>query len=534
MRLFNKENLYRLRPYIYLSLVYAVVHSFLLLNKSFFWDDWIWMQNPAEHRIALDELGIVFFKPFLHDLIQWPLFYIKLYVFLCNLAAGLLFYKSLKILKIADSKMTLLASCLFLLLPYNIFGRSTICTVQNSLSTVLFFLGYLSYLKFRKNINYLYLLTSVVVFTFSFNTPSFLILYIALLFCTEMAYSKSPKGTLKKLALVAFATIVHAALYFAAKNHFVPVQGIYADYNKVSFAINNLIRLILDRGAYVFFNPVTFSIFGKDLANAGDRVLVVIYSITFYAPIFLFYRRKDYKNMWLSAAGAGLVLAAIFPYIAVGKMPTTYSWDTRHQLLLPLGASIWFLSFFNLLSSYKIKNILMIGLVFACGIGSVRMYLSVQGLRYHDLAIQNEFRKLMNSKQTAAYVLSERAHPPGVMEQEWNFYELTGMAYKVLGTQSNFVILASHIGTFNVMAIPESFGNYKNRYMVSQAKWAEPFYCLKIHELVHMNELRSLSILIDEFFYPKIVFEEKINNIYHLEKTAARTQNGSFVTCDHN
>lgn len=150
-----------------------------------------------------------------------------------------------------------------------------------------------------------------------------------------------------------------------------------------------------------------------------------------------------------------------------------------------------------LIQAAKHRKVVFVVLLLLFGFASIRMHLSLQGLSYQEQSLQAEIRRVFDS-QPGSYVLTDRGLPPGVMDHDWNFYEFTGMIYKNKGTQQDFLILASHMGTLSLAGIPESFGNYKERYMASKAKWAAPYYCLKLNELVRMDEWNSLSMLIGE------------------------------------
>lgn len=506
------------RTYLGLFLIYLIVHSFLLLNKSFYWDDWIWVLNPNEFRIALNELGVVFFKDSLTRIVQWPIVGIKSFVFCCFFFSGIFLYNVLKKLSFLDPKLIFFTTALYFVMPFNIIGRSTICTIPYAVSVFFLFLGLLTYLEFRLSKKYAWLILALPALTFSFNTTSVLVVYIAAMMALELALGYNDKVNLrqyvKRISIVFGVVLIHTVIFFYIKNKYFPVHGVYADYNKVGLTPMVIARLFF-KSAGFFLEPLAFSFGGKDFIRS--KYLRAIYVLLFYLPAALALVKKNRQAMWVSLVGIGLVLAAIFPYLAVDKYPTTLSWDSRHQLLIPVGGSIWFFGAFMLIQKEKIRQILFVLLLVFFSFGTTRMYLSVQGLRYQDLSLQSELNKIIDPQKPGSYVLSDRGRPPGVMDHDWNFYEFTGMIYKNKGTQQDFLILASHMGTLTLSGIPESFGNYKGRYMVTNVKWTEPYTCLKMNELVRMNEWAALSMLFDEVTNDKQIVD-RIANVYRLDK----------------
>jgi hypothetical protein len=518
--------------YIYLTVFYTLIHGFLILNQSFFWDDWIWVLNPNEFRTALGELGVVFFKPFFYEIFKQPIFVIRSFVFLNYFIAALFFYKSL--LKIfSDNHFNILfCSLIFIAMPYNIIGRSSLCTMPYSLSFALFFMGYFSYLKFRMDhLRYMFFV-SILFFTLSFNTTSILVLYAAVMFLTEFLFFEKSKRFIKKLILLSVLIVLHTALFYVIKINFFPTSGVYATYNKLSFNLQIIYKLVILHGPFYFFEPLIFSALGKDLVSSNVKTVMILGSVSLYSPLLWSIYKKDLKSfLWIMAAII-LILSALFPYVIVGKQPYTYNWDSRHQLLIPMGAAVWFLIVFNFFKNIQFRTLLYSLLLICFSFGTVRMYLSVQGLRYQDLALQRGLLQLTDVSAPASYLLLNRESSPGMMNHEWNFYELTGMLYQKTGRQINPVILASHYGGFKDPELwVSSLGDYKARYMLKEAQWKPPFYCIKLSENHHMSEWQALKYLFEEYFGSDELFNVNIEKIYKFKKNEAETKDNKPTRC---
>lgn len=55
------------------------------------------------------------------------------------------------------------------------------------------------------------------------------------------------------------------------------------------------------------------------------------------------------RNVVLILVGIAAFGLAVLPYLVVGKMPALGDWDSRHQILVPLGASLMLVGLVTLL-----------------------------------------------------------------------------------------------------------------------------------------------------------------------------------------
>jgi hypothetical protein len=518
--------------FVYFTICFVFIHGFLVLNQSFFWDDWIWVLNPNEFRLALDELGVVFFKPQLHLLFQQPVSVIRFFVFICYFIGSAFFYKSLKKILVNDPWGAFLTSLVFVSLPYNIIGRSSLCTAPYAISFAFFYIGYFCFLKFRESGKKIFLVMSLVCSTLSFNTTSFLVLYVAVYLLTCLFDFKKNKSYYLYLAASGLLFFAHVVLFFVIKTMYFPTSGAYAAYNKVHFDIVSIIRLLTYDGSFAFFEPLFFSFLGKDIVTQNHRIIGAVAVIIFYFPTIWLYSKKMFlKAIWFTAAQI-ICFAALFPYTVVGKKPYVYNWDSRHQLLMSLGISLWFYLVLQLIPTAKIKNMIYAVLICVFTWGTVRMYLSTQGLRYQDLSLQNQLVAAIDIQSRGSYILLNRGSSPGMLSHDWNFYELTGMIYQSTGNHVNPVIIGSHLAGFsNPDLWLTEFQKYRNRYMVQDATWGQPYYCLRLTENVFMSEWTALEFLFDEYLGDQDEFKKKINGIYKIDKTKAEVLDQQQIRC---
>lgn len=96
-------------------------------------------------------------------------------------------------------------------------------------------------------------------------------------------------------------------------------------------------RLLLPaQGVYQGYNSIE-----PELLTAMSVITIWTGSLAVVAAILVWHRRHQ---DWLSGApillaGGTLCALALTPYIAVGEIPPWRGWNTRHELLLPIGAA---------------------------------------------------------------------------------------------------------------------------------------------------------------------------------------------------
>lgn len=517
------------RHYIYLIGIYCIVHLFLLLNKSIFWDDWIWFLNPDQYEFVLHELGIVFLKSLFLVLIQQPIFQIKLLVFLCYLLSGLLFFESLKLLKIFDNKMSFWVSILFMILPFNILARAAVVsTLIYPFSFLFFFFGFWLYLKFRRSQTALekrlFLIVSFGAITLSFNTASIMLVYILALLAAEVVLNRDLKRNeiLKAMAVVGGLAFIHVLVFYFIKNSFFPAYGDYVGYNHVEISSSTIKHWLTKGIASAMMDPILFSFFGKTISSFISLKMRSLEWLLIWIPVVVSYRLKKYESMGLALTGIALALAAFFPYIAVGKTPDMYEWSSRHALLMPLGTSLWLgslLTVFNSVSAkVRFRNFLALSMVLIFSQGTIRLYLAAQGFRYQDISLQNALVDKIDTREPAIYLLNGESSP-GVSDRVWRTYEIQGMLYSMSGQQNHLIIPKLEWSVFSNADFNLMNSEYKKRMMIGQVKWAEPFYCLSIQELKPMNDFNILFLLISEYWEPAAVFAGKLKQFYDFKKT---------------
>lgn len=525
-----------LKEYIGLIGIYTIVHFSLLMNRGIFWDDWIWVLNPDEFRIALSELGVVFLKSFFLETVTWPTWAAKLYVFLSFMVSGLFFFKSLKRLNFLDNRNLFLISLFFLVLPYNTVGRSAAySTIIYTTSYLLFFAAYDLYLKYRTSVvsgwpASISILLSVLLFTLSFNMTSVLPFYVIIIFFTEIFLLKDRKDfkSYRPMFFKMAFICLHVLIFYLVKISLFPAHGTYAGYNSLSLSFSTFKEVLGEGTARAVFEPVVFSFFGKDISLFLKFNLKFLYLLLMWAPVIYFKYKNKHFEMKLALVSIVILWFSTLPYSAVSKMPDTYDWDSRHSILYPLGVALWLGSIFTCFANARLYKKVAVFFVLVFSVATLRLYVSVHGFYYQDLYLQTELNRYVKPERAELYVLSGN-FVSGVLERRWRIYEPQGMLFIKHGIQNNLVFAHQDWESFSKSELLGNEKEYDKRLMVKRTERVEPFYCLKNTSDRKLSELDILKILYFEKLNEKDLFFIRIQQIANIEKSEINLLNSDCV-----
>ncbi len=303
-----------------LFVLYTMSHFGLvfLLNAKF-WDDWtLWNTEIEVIRSQFKQNGIilagelhVFLRPFS------PWIY-KILTFILWFFSGMLLYKIARNSSLIKNKQhAFYLSLLFLITPY-FSARVSIINFPYLVCLFLFLLAW--------SISNKHKTLSLILFFLSFNTQSLLMFY-ALPFVDNFHkfYNVNKFKGVLKWSINNSLFIILPFVFFAIKNIYFPPNGAYEDYNQI-FSIKtlfyNLPKLMVDY-CYLTINVLLFLI------------------ISIISWVFIKNREAESNNnlYYLILGFISLFLGA-FPYMIVGHIPTFDDWNSRHQLLLPIGLSL--------------------------------------------------------------------------------------------------------------------------------------------------------------------------------------------------
>lgn len=323
-----------------LVLVYFFAHGgiFLSLN-AVYWDDWVLYKagdgvitamfheaNPMLEFASVLHINLLKLGPWSYRVLQYLLMF----------STGIFLWLILGRIKFLNQDEKYQIVVLFLVLPLYA-ARVALINFPGTLCYAIFFIAWFMLAK----IEYLAVrILTLGLFLISFRNNAFLVFYslpIAYLYYVEKGFTW--KGVLS-WCWRRIDFLLLPIIYFTIKTlYFLPTRH-YSLYNQIN------LENVLGRWWYVL--PFIL------LAGSVGVALV----------IGLRAGKRIDRNFLLVSFGVILIFIAMFPFLAVGKVPRFYDWDSRFQLLMPLGTSIVLVGFNNLIAgSFKVALLTLLGVV---------------------------------------------------------------------------------------------------------------------------------------------------------------------------
>lgn len=435
---------YSRNPYLVLTILYSIASIFILFDRGFFVDDWVIFNNSVAGvkdlfaGVGLWNTGIGHLHLYISGLAHSVLLY-RLIIFGAYLLASLLFYKALTFFDFFNNTQRLVLALIFVALPFNS-ARITINCLHYAICFPVFLLAYVLFLQHLKNASAILQRCLALVFFFiSFITNSFVIFYLVV--PLTILFQHYQPGVpllfyykpLRKNADFILVPVVFVLL----RSFWLKPEGLYKDsaYNSI-----NIFRII--KTPFNLFKSFSESIFGLSKIVPPDFYfwIVPLGLIVYYGTVKQLSadQLNGVNNKKMTYAGLFLFLLGALPYCLVDKYPSFYGlYDSRHQLLLGFGASLLFLSAFNMIQ-LRYKNILLsvfIALLLLC---QINLYLQYQFDAYRQESFIEKIKNDSTFREKHMIRLHDGLNKDNTLQ--WRFYALAGMVKKVYGTQHSLII----------------------------------------------------------------------------------------------
>jgi hypothetical protein len=143
---------------------------------------------------------------------------------------------------------------------------------------------------------------------------------------------------------------------------------------------------------------------------------------------------KSRKIFILLAAGALALFLAILPY-AVGRyVPRFYEWDSRHQILMPLGVALILVWFINTL---QIKGSYILIVLLACLINN-KNYYELNRDWNQQKNIMHKLSMINRNNGSTVFLFNNKLN--WAIKRGLRFYEYTGWIKESLSSDSCFAL----------------------------------------------------------------------------------------------
>lgn len=434
-----------------LIVLYAVAFFPMLTNPGIFWDDWT-IFNIGSRWVAkqFGSVGIPLFGSFFNGVfaVSKGALAFRFLTFFAYLIAALLLNGILKHVREIDPASRFLLVAFFALFPVNS-ARIAVVTTPYAICYVLFFFAFWLTAGYLSSRNIAYRLLAIPVFLLSFLTNSLLVFYVIILLYiayVEWPNLGSPRAFVRRA--VAYADfILLPVVFWIVRVSWLSPTGLYARYN--AFTSVGLLGLPLSI-------PTAFVTSFVDVMNGAAGLLLTNLFVVLVGAAILYVVLSERitpteagpSDARLLALGGAAFVAAVFPYVAVDKMPTMFNWLSRHQLLVPLGASI--LLYYGLrllltrLGAPPTAQLFVFSVIIAAFVAyNAQTYVSYQTDWFKQGSLIRNFQHSWQMKRGTTFVFEDHTLPLNAAQRTYNFYEYTGLMKYAFGNEKRFGINAN-------------------------------------------------------------------------------------------
>ncbi|MDQ7057298.1 MAG: hypothetical protein Q9N62_02095 [Ghiorsea sp.] len=156
-------------------------------------------------------------------------------------------------------------------------------------------------------------------------------------------------------------------------------------------------------------------------------------------------RKRDSIKVLFYVALFSLVCLylAAFPYVVVGKTLSFLDWESRDQILLPLGFSLLLFVIVRLVAKLfgeKTGLILVVAIVSLFIVKNGEVYYSYLLGNIKQQALIEEFKSNDLIRSNTSFFVSDRTQELNTLNRVYRFYEWTGLLRKTFGDQKRFAV----------------------------------------------------------------------------------------------
>jgi len=443
------------REILAVTVIYVLAHGLMLLNRGLFWDEWMYFRQSRELLVDLGrQLGstwpdITSWLPFGSPFSIWAT---RVLMFACFLGVALLTLRLSRRLCHLDAEARIVLASLVAVFPV-MSARDAIADFPYPVSLALFMFGWAlldGTIDARGWRAWLPRVTALVAFFLSFRTASLGMFYIVpvvwMIWRSGVTWHR-PKE-MAFAALRRFDMAIPLLVFWLLRTSAAAPSGLFADYNILTWdsfaAARHLVPQALQQSLVEAFTRMPEVAWWPAVLLGALAAGVALRSATTGEATDVSRRRS--VAIWLMTAGTGLALVvlAVYPYLAVGKIPGFTEFLTRHQLLVPFGAALIIVGLVRALTDGAgLPHAVRVGLftvVIAVCVGTVvGDHLSYQREWYKQIGMIEALRQAPEARAGHAFLFDDRVKRLNINDRAWRrFYEYAGLFEQAFGTHDRF------------------------------------------------------------------------------------------------
>ena len=510
-------------PEIMAFLLYSCSHFFILLNNGVYWDGWVLYESKKEvvqniYKQILNHAGFV--ASSIHNLILSAKQSVTLYHILTFVIYGLaIFFLGgiLRKIKEIDKLSRFFILTFFAIFPLNM-ARISIINFSYCICYLVFYASFFILTEYLNNKNIIYRILSLLGFFFSFLTNSLLFFYLTIFFYIFYHHRNEVKKAddVIRVMLKYIDFIMLPVVFWSIRNGYFQPTGFQKYRNSITAS-----RIV--RGFGLSLISYFYSFFDIIYVSFRSMTFIVLAFILAASSFIAKLKKTTSYNLLtdtkLFTTGVVFFYIAILPYCVVSKLPQLKDWHSRHQLLIPLGASLMLFYGIKLLSNLlKLKKeltlVLFVTFVAAFIFYNNKIYLDYQRDWYKQLSVMDKMKNSAIFYKNTSFLFKDETKDLDAMNRRYRFYEYTGMMKHVFGDEKRF-------GIDHKFVMPKDLNDVKGyfcaAYSLKDYVYSKPQYLITIrHGTYNLNYRSTLKLIFASYFMSK-KFNDIIKNIVDIE-----------------
>jgi len=289
------------------------------------------------------------------------------------------------------------------------------------------------------------------------------------------------------------------------KTIFLSPQASYSGYNQITQ--RGLISAVI--ATFTSFNLSFIKIISNALMMKYSLIIVLLCFIS--CVLFIKKQNKKisdpYQPLKMFLIGCFIFYFGTYSYYVVGLSPSIYDWNSRHQLLTPLGAC--FMLYFGIeyllsrlkINKIEIKNAIFLSLLLLFTYTNVFTYFSYLKDWYKQVALMENIKTNNNIKSHHTFLVSDSTLYLNAQNRTYRFYEYAGLMEYVFGNETRFAVNIDEYyqneGMANYRVFFNSFSNLNNyqerspEYEIIILLGKEKFTTLNMLNLLYLEKFNK-------------------------------------------
>jgi hypothetical protein len=433
------------RESLWLSVIYCVAHFPLLLASGYFYDDWVLYNPDPQMNIGLwwnaGRPLTGYFLSAVHALDG--AFLPRFISFITYLLSALFLLYVLRTIDLVDPASRFWVVIIFAVFPADN-TRILDMLACDSVYFCCFFLGWCLVAVYLRKGTLLLRFASLIAFLLSFWLNSLLVFFSLVL--TYMFYMSSSaqisfRSAQRFIARYPDFLLAPVVFWLMQRLMFYP-QAEEVGYNQFHVAslgprpwVSALKGAVVDP---MLYSVIPFDWFWCCAVLVGGTFLFLMLSKTLAES-----GQNHQRDLVLFICGVWVLFAALFPYLAVGKIPVHWDWLSRHARLVPLGVGLILCYGGRLASQWGRVNsqvLLYVYCVLVCVMvsGNVRTYSAYWLDWYKAISLVKEFRLSDEIKKNTSFLFHDECRDLNAERRTYRFYEYCALMNLAFGEDSRF------------------------------------------------------------------------------------------------